>query len=142
MCVCVCFCPATMLTSTSEKTTQCSTLFKLLLYFINKEKITKFTQETRPNASWKFSMPILRASAFYCFYFVLRLRISTQKYRYNGRPLFSSILFGMKGRESDFPTYFLHFYIIHSSTTNRWESLNCSPSYRIQLSKIDGIVWK
>ena len=30
---------------------------------------------------------------------------------------FSSILFGMKGRESDFPTYSLHFYITKERTS-------------------------
>ena len=47
------------------------------------------------------------------------------------------ILFGMKkGGESDCPTLLLHFYIIHSSATNRWEFLNRCPSNRIKLSKI------
>ena len=48
----------------------------------------------------------------------------------------------MKGRESDVPTYLLHFYIIHSSATNRWEILNPCPSYRIKSSKIEDKKYK
>ena len=41
-----------------------------------------------------------------------------------------------RGRESNLLTQVLHFYIIQCSATPRWVSLNRSPSYQINLSKI------
>ena len=74
--------------------------------------------------------------AVYGRFLVLWLRVSTQKNTVTTIALICSILFGMKGSESDCPTYLLHFYIIYSSATNRWESQILRPSYRIKLSKI------
>ena len=50
--------------------------------------------------------------AVYGRFLVLRLRISTQTNTVTTDVLFCSILFGMKGRESEFPTYPLHYYVI------------------------------
>ena len=51
-----------------------------------------------------------------------------------------SILFGMTGYDSDFPTYPLHYLILCSSTTDRWESQIHCPSYRIKSSKVEDLV--
>ena len=54
-------------------------------------------------------------------------------------PLFCSILFSMKGKESDFPTYLLHCYILCTSATKRWDSQIHCPSYQIKSSKVDDV---
>ena len=58
---------------------------------------------------------------------------------YFGR-VFCSILFGMKGGDSEFPTYLLHYYVLCRSATNRWESQIHCPSYRIKSSKVEDVV--
>ena len=45
----------------------------------------------------------------------------------------------MKGRESDFSTYPLHYPILCSSATDRWENQIHYPSYRINSSKVEHI---
>ena len=54
--------------------------------------------------------------------------------------VFCSILFGMNGGESEFPTYPLHCLILCSSAMDRWESQIQCPSYRIKLSKVEDLV--
>ena len=46
----------------------------------------------------------------------------------------------MKGGESDFPIYPLHYLILCSSATDRWESQIHCPSYQIKLSKEEDLV--
>ena len=46
----------------------------------------------------------------------------------------------MTGEDSDFPTYPLHYLILCSSATDRWESQIHCPSYRIKSSKREHLV--
>ena len=53
--------------------------------------------------------------------------------------VFCSILFGMKGGESNLLIHVLHYLILCTSATRGWVSQIHCPSYRIKPSKIDNV---